>query len=256
MKLQTYLLTEGRTQKITHNKFTSDVIDKCSDILINYRKNKRYIYRGIDSNDIFGYVKPSNFTRESAYAWKNYYTLLLDNLPSWKDYPKRSKSIITSTDDDYAEGFGGSLYVVFPVNNAKLAVAPSSDIWSSFNYFDNYGLFDLNDLNYLIYDTLEYNYSIIKNKNVDTWKKLENILKDERIKVRKKTTRKKYPYDKTLWDAIVPFMDPKKNGFKIISPKNTIPKGDHEMWTDADCYVLREDYLKGVLEGIFDDEDL
>lgn len=92
------------------------------------------IYRGIEGASFdFGYVNPKKFTRTSTdQADGNIYTLLLDNLPAWSEYPKRSKSIICSTSSGQASTYGRT-YVVIPYDNAIFGVCPDNDIWYSFD---------------------------------------------------------------------------------------------------------------------------
>ena len=64
---------------------------------------------------------------------ENYITLLIDYiLPSWKNYPKRSKSLVCSSSKSISWGYGNKAYVVFPYNNAKIGVCSEVDLWESF----------------------------------------------------------------------------------------------------------------------------
>jgi hypothetical protein len=78
-------------------------------------------------------IEPSKHERVSANT-SNVYTLLIDNLRSWSEYPKRSRSIICSTSAFNAAGYGvhNPPHQVFPEDGAKIGVAPRSDIWNSF----------------------------------------------------------------------------------------------------------------------------
>lgn len=102
-------------------------------------KEGKYIYRGLGNfNKRYAIVRPSKFSRQSRNT-KNIYTALMDFLPAWSDYPKRSKSIICSTSRVYARGYTsgwsddiGALYVVLPKNGASIGICPDYDIWNSF----------------------------------------------------------------------------------------------------------------------------
>jgi hypothetical protein len=86
------------------------------------------IYRDSATTGDVLLVEPSKYERYSANTF-NYYTLMIDNFPEWQKYPKRSKSIICSTNPIYAEAFGENLYKVFPIDGARIGVCPNSDIW-------------------------------------------------------------------------------------------------------------------------------
>jgi len=136
MRLKNYLiLEEGRSQVITKEEALA---------MLNSNEYKPSLkgtpmYRGLPSyKGDFLIISPSKFMRKSRNTF-NYYTLLMDNLPQWREYPKRSKSIICTTSIDTAHRYSDkecSLYVVIPKVGSKIGVCPYSDIWMSFYEFD------------------------------------------------------------------------------------------------------------------------
>jgi hypothetical protein len=224
MKLKYFLLTEGRTQKLSEEDFYQKVKSQCSDILNTYKKG-RYYFRGItDFSQKFGLVKPKNFERVSRNT-DNYYTLLMDNLPSWKSFPKRSKSIIFTSDKEMGASYGNS-YILFPKNGAKIGKAPDQDIWYSF--VDLGRKFDKS--NFILSDFNDFINNEIKHQNKPkTYDELKLIMQN---------TEFIYESGKSLWDVFVPLFDPKRNNFSIISPKTPVDSRIVELWTDADCYVM------------------
>ncbi len=99
----------------------------------NYLDNKG-IYRGannyLNKNDIAVEVTPG--IRISTSKIPNVYTILLsDILKSWKKFPKRNKSHICSISRMVA-GEYGTVYYVFPRNDAKIGICPTNDIFDSF----------------------------------------------------------------------------------------------------------------------------
>ena len=103
------------------------------------------IYRGLrQTNSKFIYVRPSQTERTSKNT-KNIYTALMDILPSWQGWPRRSRSVICSDSTEYAGGYAGpseqyssdtklgALYAVLPKDGAKIAVCSQQDIWYSFD---------------------------------------------------------------------------------------------------------------------------
>ena len=97
---------------------------------INNFKNGRLIYRGVDKEFDKRLYKPSVGGRISANT-SNFVTLLVDNLDSWKQYPKRSKSLICSTDWSISEIYG-PVFIVLPKNGSKIGVCVEDDFWYSF----------------------------------------------------------------------------------------------------------------------------
>ena len=87
-------------------------------------------------------INPFLFTpgERIAEGSSNVYTRLIsDILPSWRNAPQRNKSVICTNDFsgaeyyiDYSTRRKGTIYVVIPPNDARLVIAPTKDIWSSF----------------------------------------------------------------------------------------------------------------------------
>lgn len=99
-----------------------NIINKfCSD----FNPSNNPIYRSIQQSSDFILVKRREL-RESAYS-KNYYTLLLNNLDSWSNYPKR-QHICYNND----VSFNFELYRVIPFNGAKVGVCIGDDIQAPF----------------------------------------------------------------------------------------------------------------------------
>ena len=95
------------------------------------------IYRGAKSRGVGDgpmFVDTMTGSKRESANTKSYVGILMDNLPSWKDYPKRSRSLICTNDPSYAANYG-SIYRVFPVNGTKVGVCQDSDLWYSFGKF-------------------------------------------------------------------------------------------------------------------------
>lgn len=86
------------------------------------------IYRGVGSSyDQYRVVDSNKGKPRQSANTLNYMTWLMDNLPSWKAYPKRSRGIICSTSLSYAGGYG-QIYQIIPYDNAQIAVCPTIDV--------------------------------------------------------------------------------------------------------------------------------
>jgi len=77
-------------------------------------------------------IDPSSGERrsENTMNGSNQYTLIMDNSPYLKNYPKRSKSFIGSTSFTVARSYGEPC-AIFPVNGTKIAVCPYMDLWDT-----------------------------------------------------------------------------------------------------------------------------
>jgi len=115
--------------KAAMKKFNDDeevinyIIENCSEWL----ENPTPIERVIDTETICFKSKPvKRYSRDNS----NEYTLLMDHLPKWKNYPKRSKSFICSLGKSHLGALND--YCVIPENGAMWGVAPQYDIFFSF----------------------------------------------------------------------------------------------------------------------------
>lgn len=124
-------LTEGRSEELSIDQLITILRKNCKKFL---SLNKYpLIYRGIDGPAGLKLVKPSEFTRVSTSdAYGNVYTLLMDSLDSWKEYPKRSKSIIGTNNYATAVNYGKA-HLVIPFDNAIWGVTAGPDIFYSFD---------------------------------------------------------------------------------------------------------------------------
>lgn len=239
MKFKQYLIesTSNRSREISIEQFKKLLDTKCKK-----SKNIKNIFRGVAGvRYSYGYVEPSKFVRKSANT-DNYYTLLLDNLSSWKKYPKRSKSIVCSTNEDYADAYGWP-YIVYPFDGSKIGVCSSIDIWESFSPLN---LLDFNNsLKYLYQENIG---EVLDQNKWNTFKKqlleLEVYLKQHKLKQHKPGKHdgllnmigdwKKHG----LLNRIEKFLDPNRNGFMLKTAGDNLPD-NKEVWTNGNCLLER-----------------
>lgn len=111
----------------------------CKDAIWMLEKN-RPLWRGISdikepgisSIKDFALVDTSLTTRKSNNT-TNYYTVILDNNPLNKDFPKRSKSFVGTTSLEHAEGYSArgtdSTFAMIPTGRAKIGIVNHADMW-------------------------------------------------------------------------------------------------------------------------------
>lgn len=81
----------------------------------------------------FAIIDPSKTVRYSENT-SNWYTEIFDSSPYMKDFPKRSKSLICSFDENIASGYTASSRkpnAVIPFDGVKIGVCPGADVWDT-----------------------------------------------------------------------------------------------------------------------------
>jgi len=264
-----HYITESRAKSIDDDKARSLLENECSDAHAAFNKGKK-LFRGYyQSESSLLFIDPKQGKpRESAYAGSNYYTLLMDNLPSWKKYPKRSQGIIMSSSFQKAAQYTyniDNVYIVFPYNKSKLAVAPEDDIFFSFNIF--------NEFNMIMGNGRTFNEFIDKLMNITgykrgdkSWTMLKKGLQDfdsdtaieeygavygkYETKEFKEFMQKYYKGD--LLKTLDTVLDPQKNKFRLTTDINKIP-ADREVWTSDKCLMVKIDEYDALINK--DDEE-
>ena len=142
--------------------------------------------------------------------------LFSNYLDSWKDYPKRSNSIICSTSSRVAEQWadGGKTFVVFPKNDTNIATAPDVDFWFSFKK----GLHKLT-LDRLIPKIAEKLNVKSAHSSIGNLRNLEeaidDLIKNSNISLSKLLTLE--IEGRTVLEHFDEHLSPSENGFKLSS---------------------------------------
>lgn len=252
-------LNEGRSKEVDF-KFASDFINKrCKNAVKGtpiYRGNRKV-------EDDYLHIIPANYdARISPYADTNYYNLLFSNLPSWKKYPKRNKSIVCSTDYDEARNRNNHFcpYRVFPVDGSNIGVCPDWDIWDSFT--DALDGNDLADFNYVLEAFLEnvlpsgilwgqradvdYSIFVKQCKLIDKNKK-DTSIDDIYDIYRRPWLDAWFESDQPFLSYISQLLSPDKNGFKLVKVGAKMPD-TREVWTDGESILVLDDKVPGLIE--------
>ena len=268
IKLKNLLHEDKRSSSISERQMFQalETLRDVKQSLLDNIANDRYIYRGVRQDDLYYIVEPRQFSRKSKNT-VNFYTLLVDNMPSWINYPKRSKSIICTT-DHYKPRSYGTTFVVIPLESmASFGVCPENDFWYSFrdglkveymSYFNNSicrmaGL--ISDSNSfpakdnilatgiaypsynLTYEQLMQFFDVVDNNkqfmrsNPPVINALENIFSDC------------INGDAKIHDVLMQQMTPTANKFSLLEYyKNSseLPE-NREVWTDSKCLLIRLD---------------
>jgi hypothetical protein len=231
---------------------------------------KSPIFRGMPMSIKMGVFDTNSLNRESANT-VNYYTIWMDNNPAWKDYPKRSKSYICSTNNDMAGGFG-NVHLIIPADGSEIGIIAGDDLWYGFDYIDRMTgrsmdgfMSDVQDLimaankreHLSEYNMAHKNYAALCSclKRVTF-----ELIDDLNTETGKREEWKKYLQAfkthgfRTLYDLFENGMDPTKNGFShVVSGSASFGGHDNEIWVQGKCAFLR---FEGLLRRMAQNDAL
>jgi len=201
-----------------------------SEAFKNYKKGYT-IYKGMSISTPKGqflYLNPIKNRRSKNTA--NYYTLWLNNHPSWSEFPNRS--VIATTNKNYASVFGHT-YLVFPKNGIDIAVCPDFDFWQSFNKKTSPEIL-INELSNLFKDSLmytenpkSYKHMLSLFKKFDSLENKEDYLEDIYIPKKYKTIIFKHGMAGLFERYFTP------ENFTLTSTSQFSIKGNYEVWFDS-----------------------
>lgn len=252
---------EGRSNEMSIEETSDIFLKNCKTYDFN---SSTMLYRGINNPNKYMLVEPKTHSRKSANT-TNEYTIIIDNHPKFKSYPKRSQSIICTTNIEKSKMYGET-FVVIPFDKSNCGVAEGGDIWYSFSELSRtFGVQTLNDFNLAIKFMLPYilNTTDIK---TETWNDLRSNIKkvdlilngmdintklelmsDLKYKLSLKVDRMfgkdAYFYRGTqlLGDALNDAFDPNNNEIHNTTFNNLRPNKDHEVWTDSNSLLISID---------------
>ena len=245
MKFKQYL-TEGRSRSIRFDEAINILKTKCSKAIKSHKHSP--IFRGVRdrfSDDVISLIKPKDHTRVSANT-SNIYTLLIDDMKSWKQYPNRGQSIICTTDREYSRVYGET-YVIFPYDGAKIGVTSSIDFWGGFRYGLGTGAWGDMDafnsqLNYMISEQMnirfDKNSAKSMKKSFQMFDKVSGERNDITSIIDSIYWMKDYYKHGSLLKTIENALDPKKNGFKLAKIGDKLIRGV-EVWTDSPSIMVK-----------------
>jgi len=228
--------------KETAIKLIKDNCKKSYHIMYNSPYSRK-LYRGVLSSKEYGFVDTNTGQPRISANTLNYMTLLMDNLPSWKEYPKRSKSIICSTNPDYTSEYGKVNHVI-PYDNAVIGVCGYFDVWNSFTALGHNTVSDFNRALQSMFDR----------EKIDVDDRSYDSLVDGLIKLSKiSDTTKQSNLVSLIIDSddvmkhLDEILDPKRNGFKM-GYKGL--EDDVEVWVQGKCVLVNNRLFDDMKESI------
>jgi hypothetical protein len=213
--------------------------NNCKDSL-KLVKGRATLFRGTTNRGALLVIDPSTGVRKSTNT-KNYYTILMDNSPYFREYPARSKSLICTTDEFYARDFN-TLYVLVPFDGQKIGICPYSDIW--FTTIRNLPLaggeiYSFEDIDPYFSDFELSEKDVSERKIPDT---LRSLCVD-----------KGFNPDQ-FYNIIDQRISPERTGFELLSTAefaaNRSSLNRRECWVGGKVLLIRHDMLNEVIKKI------
>lgn len=220
------------------------------------------LFRATENLFLVKSIDPSKYERKPMDNRNAFYKYFMDENDNW---PKRSKSLIMSTESGLIL-YGDYTYRVIPLEkNRKVAVAPTSDIWTSFNLSDAVEYLNipyttsLHRLSVSVSDILfdKGRMDIDNWTTIDMKNYMDGISEKDDVNFIKKGTQReffeKYPGGLfELFSNIINYDNPTeyilgRGRFDIIDYDGTkpftIPRGGLECWTEAPSLMILETRL-------------
>lgn len=232
---------------------------KCKTAWKAWRNKRATIQRGTPKSWNYMLSDPRQSKIRLSANTRSYMNLLVDNLPSWKGYPQRGKSLICTTFHQSARAYGrGNAFVVLPFENAKIGVCNEMDFWLSFKMLRAFGD-DVSDFNDGLSD-LFFESKISLSGSEKSWSRLKEGLESVEKNLKEKDYKTKSRMISNFWDfyldtkpvSLLKFLseqlNPLDNGFERAKPGNEIPTG-HEVWTDSPAVLVHtknEEWLEDL----------
>lgn len=211
----------------------------------------RAIYRGVNTSEPHLLISPKKSRRVSKNT-SNLYTGLVDGLPSWKDWPKRSQGIICSSSKDTAGQYGHE-FLVFPKNGSKIGICLNGDFWESFPVVEDRMEIELMNIFNGVFSEIFFKMDISGKLRSMAYDLNHETYKDfmEELNLISSNTENFmggiYDVNKTIafdiernlngdWEEYFDkLMNPKQNGFKLktIEEYDLTGENDQEVWTDG-----------------------
>lgn len=240
------IITEATIKPYAKEDITEDIFEylkmHCSEFIANNLDSP--IWRGSKHNVKEAFViNPASGTRKSENT-TNYYTLLMDNSPYMRGWPKRSKSLICSTREEVSSSFG-TTYAVFPFDGAKIAICPSTDLWNT--------MINASILGYtraITWPTINYTLQRMGFED-DSYESMIEYTKTPEFKQKLGAFNKDMSPDEFL-PELLKLMSPDQVGFEIEwvadFVRNRYP--DNEVWFSAPCVAVRRDIYEQMIRNL------
>lgn len=252
-----------------------------------FLSNPRRIWRGSNDKHPIVVTDTNSIKRVSRNTY-NFYTLWMDNHPSWEEYPKRSSSLICSSNSTTSHYYNSDLRLILPDDNCKIGVCPKPDLWVSFKglnrFFKRVGIRlgdmdtastklssffsdlislnvnhphdrheeGINDINWSTLKSAleEITSDLIRDYVSEAGHELKGSTAQAYVLLARMMERRNYENFYQLFGDI---MSPNNNGFKLITPAELNSIGsDNEIWVGGGKAISLDLHsADDTLRGVF-----
>lgn len=226
---------------------------------------KTKLYRNVENDSDVKLIDPKKSKRYPRHT-PLFYQLFMDE---WPEFPKRSESILCSTEPIGINLYGPTTYRVIPLKeNSKIAVAPSADIWSAFDLsrfiidneinIDSWS-YSIDSVSIFIERCLFGDEKYNLKMDLDEFKQISKQFKekgypdyldnfgDRKSIFKSEAARKNFieKYENGFYDMFVDMIKPDNTDndkpFEIIEYNNDtfISHSKREVWTDETCIMIK-----------------
>lgn len=243
------ILSEAQVTPYRRESLSGDITELLSKHCSSALKTMRFspLWRGTRSNrDEILLLDPSSGSRKSENT-TNYYTMLMDNSPYMRGWPKRSNSFIGTTRRSMSESYGNG-YAIFPFDGAKIAICPYGDLWDT--------VVDLSPFRARKshWENINYVMRDLGFSSDASWDDIISHLSDpefaEKLELDQGGLEVKITPDKFipwLWGQ----MAPGKVGFELkdVGELNVNEYTNNEVWFSSPCIAIRGDIYDAWIQS-------
>lgn len=257
-----------RSKPITEQEAVSLLKTHCKDAYKYFLNHSgaSILYRGLaEPKAEYFWIDPKSRIRTSKEGM-DYYQIIMETLPVWKDFPPRRTALICSNHEDRITYYGHP-FAVFPYDGAKFGIAPDDDIWTSFKGIEEYGC-DLTAWDGFMKFLLSkfFKWAEIANRTdkpevfVQLLHKIDAAYaelgrdrfgeflygKDAMLNhIAGSLVVFLMNYNGNMWEYFAKLFDPAKNNFKMakgIDQLELYMNKTHEVWTDSPAVLIRVEF--------------
>lgn len=248
-------------KSITEEEFFTLLKENCSQFIdvvksgfkLKGEDQNKFLYRRFQSNidsslkskwPQFMYVNPSSSEHLRIAPWSesgNWHNIIISNLESWSNFPRRNKSLICAGYQRARSHGGNDMFIVIPYDKTKIGVCPEIDFWESFkesNLQDHY-LVDWFSRLVSNLKRLVPNHNFTLDESFDDIKSIMNrTYKDDSIR---ELFKGDWDPNKTLLENLDKKLDPIRNNFKctdFTNVSNIINESCKECWFEGEALLI------------------
>lgn len=218
-----------------------------------YVNEKSAIYKGgseqYSGNALFIRDPMSFPTPRTSRNTLNYYTAWVDNSAKWANFPKRSRSLICSSNLQTASGYGG-VCVVVPTTDTAIGICPDDDWWTSFISLNELHA-DANEINHFIHAALRSNDIFFNGRTVSFDKFAKHLPTLDLNKIESNRLTDPLKNKAIALGGIVQLLDsifdPRANGFLLTTWSKYLMQGNRELWLNAPCVMVPIELWKQLI---------